>query len=89
MNKSSFQGNNYYFSNLYTFAYLYTPSFSINADGENNAVYGTAPDIYKELTAKNYLLQCEIKESGQDPYTYENRLKWDNVLTETIEMIAE
>lgn len=68
-------------------AYLYTPSFSINADGENNAIYGTAPDIYKELTAENYLLRCEIEESGQDPYTYENRLKWDNVLTETIEMI--
>lgn len=68
-------------------AYLYTPSFSINADGENNAIYGTAPDIYKELTAENYLLRCEIEESGQDPYTYENRLKWDNVLTETVEMI--
>lgn len=68
-------------------AYLYTPSFSINADGENNAIYGTAPDIYKELTAENYLLRCEMEESGQDPYTYENRLKWDNVLTETIEMI--
>lgn len=70
-------------------AYLYTPSFSINADGENNAIYGTAPDIYKELTAENYLLRCEIEENGQDPYTYENRMKWDNVLTETIEMIKE
>lgn len=69
-------------------AYLYTPSFSINADGENNAIYGTAPDIYKELTAENYLLRCEMEESGQDPYTYENRMKWDNVLTETIEMAA-
>lgn len=68
-------------------AYLYTPSFSINADGENNAIYGTAPDIYKELTAENYLLRCEIEESGQDPYSYENRIKWDNVLTETIEII--
>lgn len=68
-------------------AYLYTPSFSINADGENNAIYGTAPDIYAELTAEKYLLRCEMEESGQDLYTYENRLKWDNVLTETIEMI--
>lgn len=70
-------------------AYLYTPSFSINSDGENNAIYGTAPDIYKELTAENYLLRCEIEENGQDPYTYENRMKWDNMLTETIEMIKE
>lgn len=70
-------------------AYQYTPSFSINANGENNAIYGTAPDIYKELTVENYLLRCEIEENGQDPYTYENRLKWDNVLTETIEMIKE
>ncbi len=70
-------------------AYLYTPSFSINADGENNAIYGTSPDIYAELTAENYLLKCELEESGQNPYTYENRLKWDNVLIETLKIIKE
>lgn len=67
--------------------YLFIPSYAENADGMDNAVYGTAPDIYSELSVENYILQQELIESGEDPYTYENRLKWDNVLIETVEMI--
>ena len=69
--------------------FTYNPSYSLNSDGTNNSVYGTSPDIYSELSVENYLTQQELIKNGEDPYTYENRLKWDNVLIETLEIIKE
>lgn len=64
-------------------------SWIINNDGTDNSVYGTSPDIYSELSIENYIIQQELIDNGEDPYTYENRLKWDNVLIETLELIKE
>ncbi len=69
--------------------YLFIPSYAENSDGMDNAVYGTSPDIYSELSVENYIIQQELIESGENPYTYENRLKWDNVLIETLKIIKE
>jgi len=60
--------------------YIYMPELAFNSDGSNNAIYGTAPDIYVREGEPG-------KEISDDPYTYENRLKWDNVLTKTLELI--
>lgn len=70
-------------------AYTYTEFKCFNPDGTSNSAYGTAPDIYSALSVENYILQRELIENGEDPYTYENRLKWDNVLIETLEIIKE
>lgn len=69
--------------------YLFIPSYAENSDGMDNAVYGTSPDIYSELSVENYIMQQELIENDEDPFTYENRLKWDNVLIETLEIIKE
>ncbi len=68
--------------------YLFIPSYAENTDGMDNSVYGTSPDIYSELSVENYMIQQELIENGEDPYSYENRLKWDNVLIETLELIT-
>lgn len=69
--------------------FTYNPAYSLNSNGTNNSVYGTSPDIYSELSVENYITQQEFIKNGEDPYTYENRLKWDNVLIETLEIIEE
>lgn len=56
-----------------------------NADGTDNSTYGTAPDIYANISAEGYIKCQELYEEGIDPYTYESRLLWDDVLVEAIE----
>lgn len=64
--------------------YVYMPELGINADGSNNAVVGTAPHIYVE---EGYLDDEIYYNMNEDPYLYENRLMWDNVLLETLNVI--
>lgn len=65
--------------------FIYNSGKAFNPDGTVNSVYGTSPDIYAEQTYDGY----KILNSSDDPYTYENRLKWDNVLIKAIEIIKE
>ncbi len=65
--------------------FIYTPGKAFNPDETVNSVYGISPDIYAEQSYDGYKLLNVL----DDPYTYENRLKWDNVLIETIEIIKE
>ncbi len=65
--------------------FIYTPGKAFNPDETVNSVYGTSPDIYAEQSYDGY----KLLNASDDPYTYENRLKWDNVLIETIEIIKE
>ena len=65
-------------------AYIYMPELTFNSDGSNNAVYGTSPDIYVREGIPD-----KKEFASADPYTYENRLKWDNVLIETIKIIND
>ena len=60
-----------------------------NSDGKDNSVYGTAPDIYSTISDENIELMENIKLCDGKAYTYENRLKWDDVLIETLELIKE
>jgi len=67
--------------------YSYYPCRAYDADGKNNAVTGTAPDIYIEQTSDSFKAQRKMEDEGIDFRLYENRLEWDNVLLETIDMI--
>ena len=69
--------------------YLYTPAKAFNSDGTDNSTYGTAPDIYAELSVSGFEKKQQLISEGIDPYTYENRLKWDDVLIKTLEIIKE
>ena len=64
--------------------FIYMPELAYNSDGNNNAVYGTAPDIYVQESSFD-----ENDFAGDDPYVYENRLKWDNVLIKALELIKK
>ena len=69
--------------------YTYTAYAAKNPDGIFSSVDGTTPDVYVQQTIEAYFKREEIKHKGEDPYTIENRLKWDNVLIETLELIKE
>lgn len=70
--------------------YFYFTDYKyINPDGTDNSVYGTAPDIYITLNDDFLKKRDELILRNINYDTYENRMKWDNVLTETIEMIKE
>lgn len=77
------------FSDISGIYYTYTEYSSFNSDGKVNSVYGTAPDIYVDTDIENYFTRKELIESRKDPYILENRLEWDNVLAETLEIIKE
>lgn len=64
--------------------YIYMPELAFNSDGSNNAIYGTAPDIYVREGVPD-----KKEFASSDPYTYENRLKWDSVLIKAIETIGK
>lgn len=67
---------------LADFNYLYDSI--VTSMPSNNAIYGTAPDIYVREGVPD-----KEEFASDDPYTYENRLKWDNVLIKAIETINE
>lgn len=69
--------------------FIFTYSIAFGCDGLNNSVYGTSPDVYVNISVDGFNKSFEIKKSGQDPYTYKNRLKWDDVLIKTLEIIKE
>lgn len=60
------------------FIYMFGKAF--NEDGTDNSLYGTAPDIYEYISAEGCAKVVELASQGKDPYTFENRLEWDNVL---------
>lgn len=68
----------------------YYPSIAYNSDGTYNNLHGISPDYFVYETDFDQLnTMKEIYRSGENIYTYENRLKWDNVLIETLELIKE
>ncbi len=69
--------------------YSYTPYAAMNSDRGFSSVWGTAPDISSQKNIESYFIRTEMQKNGEDPYTYENRLKWDDVLIETLEIIKE
>jgi len=68
----------------------YYPSISYNYDGKVNTLYGTTPDYYIYETDSDQLMTMkEIYNRSEHVFDYNNRLKWDNVLLETLEIIKE
>ena len=51
-------------------------------------IFGTSPDIYVNCGVGSYLKKMKINKCC-DAESYENRLKWDNVLIETLELMKE
>lgn len=69
-------------------AFSYYASYSNGSS--NNSLTGTAPEHYiYDADYEGYLLCNEMFKNGIDGNTYENRLKWDNVLIKTLELIKE
>lgn len=69
--------------------FYYTDRKWNNSDGTDNSVYGTAPDIYVPFDEECMKVRDKLMVNNEVIYTYENRLKWDNVLIETLELIKE
>lgn len=69
--------------------FYYTEYVSLNPDGTDNGVYGTAPDILLNADAENYFIREQLRERGEDLYSLENRLKWDGILRQTYELITQ
>ncbi|HHX62131.1 MAG TPA: hypothetical protein GX707_15695 [Epulopiscium sp.] len=67
--------------------YIYFPSLCYNKDGTNNSVYGTKPDIYINKTKESFYKEKDLQENGIDINIYTERIKYDNILIKTIEMI--
>ncbi len=65
--------------------YYYTEYQSFNPDGTGSSAYGTAPDIYLTDDVESYFIRKQLIDEGEDPFTAENRLKWDGVLRQAIQ----
>lgn len=65
--------------------FYFTPYMFVNADNTVNNVYGTVPDTYVKLEREDFVLRNNMESSGENPYTFENRLKWDKVLLKAME----
>lgn len=70
--------------------YFYFTDYKyVNPDGTDNSVYGTAPDVYVSL-GKDFIKKRDgLILENVNYETYENRLKWDDVLIETLKIIRE
>ena len=66
----------------------YYPALAFNADGTNNSVYGTEPDIYVPVTYERFSKLYDMQKDGDvNTNVYETRLKYDEILLRTIEEI--
>ena len=65
--------------------FTYTPYMYVNKDNTINNVYGTSPDVYVPLQREDFVLRQQLAAEGGNPYTFENRLKWDRVLLKAME----
>ncbi|MBQ8826754.1 MAG: hypothetical protein IJ007_06650, partial [Oscillospiraceae bacterium] len=61
------------------------PYMYVNKDNTINNVYGTSPDVYVPLQREDFVLRQQLAADGENPYTFENRLKWDRVLLKAME----
>lgn len=70
-------------------SFYYTEYASLNPDGTDNGVYGTAPDILLKADSESYFIRERLRKQGEDIYSLENRIEWDGVLRQTYELIKE
>lgn len=59
----------------------------VNAEGANNAVYGTEPDYYAGAGKESFVGRRKAVVQGEYPYYYESKLKWDRILIKTLEIM--
>lgn len=67
--------------------FMVQDSQSFNADGTDNSIYGTSPDIYISHTMESIERRNELINNQISYIDYGSRLKWDNILLETIKLI--
>ena len=67
------------------FVFNYMPSTNIYYP--EDGVCGTMPDVYMPCTYEEYIYRREMKQRGEDPDTYENRLEWDKTLIYVIDEV--
>ncbi len=69
--------------------YMFTPSLQFNSDGTDNSLYGTAPDIYAELTVSGFMKRESLLRDSHHRNTdaVEDRLVWDDVLIRALKAI--
>jgi len=70
--------------------YSYFPASAENADGTDNSVYGTAPDIYAAMTIPQYEIMVQQLKNGVTIgglMEYENCIKYDAALIRALEEI--
>ncbi len=58
-----------------------------NTDGTDNSIFGTSPDFYISHTFESIAMRNQLINEDVSFVEYENRLRWDNILLETINMI--
>lgn len=58
--------------------YIYSPSYVVDADGFDNSLYGTQPDIYGGVTFDGSLRCDAIAAEGKDWSSLQSRRIWDN-----------
>ncbi len=68
-----------------TFRFQHSQAF--NSDGTDNSVYGTMPDIYMGHSFESIAKRNQLMHEEGNYKDYENRLMWDNILIETLEII--
>lgn len=69
--------------------FVYYPVVSFNSENQCAEISGTSPEIYSYADDNEAVIISDMVNSGDDVYSYENRLKWDNVLIEALEIIKE
>ena len=57
-----------------------------DGDEDEKTILGTFPDVYVNYSVNSYVEKMRLKKyESSDTEEFKNRLKWDNVLAETIE----
>lgn len=67
--------------------YCYNTAVCFNDDGTDNSMYGTVPDIRMRDTVKEITERAELSAKGENAESLACRLKWDDTLIKTIDMI--
>ena len=70
-------------------AFVYMPGGAKNADGTDNSVYGTAPDVYVNQSAEDFLRMMQFEENGETVSDPDRLLQVDTVLRKAVEMIRQ
>lgn len=67
--------------------FIYMPGKALNADGSDNSVHGTAPDVYIGESVEEYYAETKLKERKHNKLSVQEELQMDQELYGTVQMI--